>query len=124
VNEPDFIQGLIDQLQKQKEKGLKKYGVTVVPDTEDAEYWLQHLLEEQADSYIYGHALLTQIQKMNVRLRELEDELATTRESLRITETDLRLLKLEQVCKEDQEKLQRVLEKKRAARLVHKEEAD
>ena len=39
---------------KQAQKGKEKYGVTIDQNTKtNVNYWLNHLIEEQADSLVY-----------------------------------------------------------------------
>lgn len=72
----DLIQDIIDRLQKQKAKGLAKYGRPVVPSENGADYWCNHLLDELTDALVYGHALKATLdQGKTPRENDLEQQL-------------------------------------------------
>lgn len=55
---PKTYQRIIDKMivtmVKQAQKGKEKYGVTIDQNTKtNVNYWLNHLIEEQADSLVY-----------------------------------------------------------------------
>lgn len=52
-----------ERLEKQTEKGIKKYGTTVNPDDYDIIGWIEHTQDELIDAIVYLETLKQKVKK-------------------------------------------------------------
>lgn len=49
----EIVEQVIDKFQERSEKGIKKYGTTLVDNDLSFDEWLTHLQEELMDAVVY-----------------------------------------------------------------------
>jgi hypothetical protein len=73
VTEPrDLWLEVIEEMEARRQKGLKEYGVPVTG--EDAVDWLRHAESEFFDGGIYCRAARVVMERLQARVRELEEQ--------------------------------------------------
>ncbi|MGJ3203697.1 hypothetical protein [Geobacillus thermoleovorans] len=78
LNKNPILRNVQKLLETQTEKGIQKYGTTVVPSHYTFVEWLEHLQQEMIDSIVYCEVLkfkyehLMTLEKLNSAMRESE----------------------------------------------------
>ncbi|MCG5026911.1 hypothetical protein MAH48_15030 [Anoxybacillus flavithermus] len=78
INKNQILRNVQKLLETQTEKGIQKYGTTVVTSHYTFIEWLEHLQQEMIDSIVYcevlkfKYAYLTALEKLNSSARESE----------------------------------------------------
>lgn len=61
INKNAILTQVLDVLITQTNKGVKKYGESVNPDSLETIEWLNHAIEEHADAIVYLTVLKTKL---------------------------------------------------------------
>jgi hypothetical protein len=81
VQQPDLWLDVIREMEARRQRGLETYGKPVTPD--DAHDWLKEAEQEAYDFGIYCRAARLIVDRMRLRIAELEDTVATLKDLLR-----------------------------------------
>jgi hypothetical protein len=82
MNRRDLIAELIQSLLQRRQRGLETYNVTVDPDAESVEWWLKEQVDELLDAAVYSMAAQDCVQRLRLRVTELEEAMVVTKERI------------------------------------------